>query len=105
MRVEALPPRTDVAVAKPAVAAPAMRVVTRVEPDFPSEAVKAGVYEGMVRARLIVDANGTVTRVEIVEAQPRRVFDRAVVRALSEWKYNEGAAGRTATVELAFKAR
>jgi hypothetical protein len=29
----------------------------------------------------------------------------AVVRALSEWKYNEGAAGRTATVELAFKAR
>ena len=101
----AMPQRTDVALANPAPAAPAMRIVTRVEPDFPSEAVKAGVYEGTVRARLIVDANGSVTRVEIVEAQPRRVFDRAVVRALSEWKYNEGAAGRTATVELAFKAR
>ena len=92
---------------KPAAGAPAsaMRVVTRVEPEFPSEAVKAGVYEGTVQARLIVDANGSVTRVEIVEARPRRVFDRAVVRALSEWKYNEGAAGRTVTVELAFKAR
>ena len=67
--------------------------------------LKAGVYEGTVQARLVVDANGSVTRVEIVEARPRRVFDRAVVRALSEWKYNEGAAGRTVTVELAFKAR
>ncbi len=108
VKVEAaLPPRTEVALAKPTAAAPApaMRLVNRVEPDFPSEAVKAGVYEGTVQARLIVDANGSVTRVEIVEARPRRVFDRAVVRALSEWKYNEGAAGRTVTVELAFKAR
>jgi protein TonB len=58
-----------------------------------------------VRARLVLDANGGVTRVEILEAQPRRLFDRAVIRALSDWKYNEGAAGRTVTVELAFKAR
>jgi protein TonB len=101
----AIPPRVDVALAKPAAAAPAMRLVNRVEPPFPSEAVKAGVYVGTVRARLIVDASGAVSRVEIVEAQPRRVFDRAVVRALSDWKYNEGAAGRTVTVELAFKAR
>lgn len=106
VKAEAAPaPRIDIALAKPAAVAPTMRLVNRVEPDFPSEAVKAGVYEGTVRARLVVDAGGSVTRVEIVESQPRRVFDRAVVRALSEWKYNDGAAGRTATVELAFKAR
>ncbi len=48
-------------------------------------------------------AAGNVTRVEIVEANPRRVFDRAVVRALSQWRYSDGAAGRTVDMEIAFR--
>ena len=34
--------------------------------------------KGTVRARLTIDAAGRVTNVAIVDAQPRRVFDRAV---------------------------
>jgi outer membrane biosynthesis protein TonB len=41
----------------------------------------------------------------VIEAKPRRLFDRAVVRALSDWKYSAGAADRTVEVEIAFSAR
>jgi hypothetical protein len=39
----------------------------------------------------------------VVEAQPRRIFDRSVTRALSQWKFNEGANGRTFDTEVVFK--
>jgi len=77
--------------------------VTREVPDFPREAVNAGVALGSVRARLTVDAAGRVSAVDIVDAQPRRVFDRAVTRTLSRWTFEPGASGRTTDVEIAFR--
>jgi protein TonB len=99
------PPRTDVAAAKPsaAPATAAARLITRVDPDFPREAAQSGVDKGTVKARMLLDETGAVTRVEIVEATPRRVFDRAVIRALSQWKFSEGAAGRSVEMEIEFK--
>jgi len=79
--------------------------VTRVEPDYPREAIVAGAERGSVKARMTLDGNGNVTRVEVVEANPRRVFDRAVVRALSQWHFNEGPSGRTVETEVEFKLR
>jgi protein TonB len=87
---------------KPAAPPDIARLVTKVDPEFPREAVKAGAGSGTVKARLTLDAVGNVTEVEVVEAIPRRIFDRAVVRALSQWKYSEGAAGRRIDVEVAF---
>ncbi len=80
-----------------------LRPVSRVDPEFPREAQLASVEKGRVKARLTVDASGEVTRVDIVESNPRRVFDRAVVRSLSQWRYERGAEGRTIEVELDFK--
>jgi protein TonB len=99
------PPRTDVAAAKPSSAAPSRetRLVNRIDPDFPREAIQAGVERGNVKVRIWLEESGGVSRVEIVEANPRRVFDRAVVRALSQWKFNEGAAGRSVETEVEFK--
>ena len=65
----------------------------------------AGVDQGSVKARMTLDSSGNVTRVEVLEANPRRVFDRAVVRALSQWRYNDGAAGRTVDMEIAFQSK
>jgi len=79
------------------------RVLTKVEPDFPREAEREGYDRGVVRARLIMDAEGNVTRVEIVEARPRRVFDRAVTSALLQWKFDAGRPGRAAEAEIAFR--
>lgn len=96
--------RLDVAAAKPAAApTPVTRLLQRVEPDFAREALQAGEDKGLVQARVTIDERGSVTRVEVLEAQPRRLFDRAVIRALSQWKYNEGAPGRTAEIEVALR--
>jgi TonB family protein len=73
------------AVALPA-AAQDLRPVHRVDPDFPTEAVRAGATKGKVTVRLTIDAAGKVTNVEIVDAIPRRLFDRAVQRALADWR-------------------
>ncbi len=78
-------------------------VVSREQPDFPRDAMRAGVENGSVRARLIITAAGTVSSVVIVEARPTRVFDRAVTQALLRWKFNAGTDGRTYETEVNFK--
>jgi protein TonB len=78
-------------------------LVTRVEPEFPREAMLAGAEKGMVRARMTLDGGGEVTRVEILEANPRRVFDRAVVKTLALWKFNPGREGRAVEIDVEFK--
>ena len=77
--------------------------VSRVEPEFPREAAVAEVDSGKVRARMTIDASGEVSRVEILDSQPRRVFDRAVVRTLSQWKFAPGSDGRTMEIDISFK--
>lgn len=79
------------------------RLVSRVEPEFPAEAARAGVDQGSVRARLTLDGAGRVTRVDIVDATPRRIFDRSVTRALSQWRYTEGEDGRSVESEVIFR--
>jgi len=92
--------------ALPALAAPesgAAQPIHRVDPEFPRWAYRAGAEHGLVTARLTLDGEGKVARVDIVNAQPKRVFDEAVVQALSLWRYADGRAGRTIDVEIAFK--
>ena len=77
--------------------------LSRVSPEFPHEAVAAGADEGHVRARITIDASGEVSHVDIIESKPRRVFDRAVLRSLSQWRYPPGDSGRTVEVDVDFK--
>jgi protein TonB len=86
----------------PAPDSAAVRPIHRVDPEFPRWAFRAGVNRGIVSARVTVDADGRVTTVEIVNAEPKRLFDEAVVQALSQWRYVEGRAGRSIDVEIAF---
>ena len=105
-KAEAAAASAPVAVAKAPAAATAAqpsRLVTRVDPEFPSEAVRAGYDKGVVKVRLSVDASGAVTKVDILESRPRRVFDRAVTHALSQWKFTPGAAGRSIETEVDFR--
>ena len=78
-------------------------VVQRVEPEFPHEAIRAGVDRGTVKARMTLDGSGEVTRVEILEATPRRLFDRAVVSTLSRWKFDPGADKRLVEIDVNFQ--
>jgi TonB family protein len=83
-------------------ASPVISVVAREQPEFPRDAARQGVESGAVRARLTINASGDVTNVAIVQARPLRVFDRAVTTALSRWKFNAGADGRTYETEVSF---
>jgi periplasmic protein TonB len=85
-----------------AAAANAPKVVKKVPPEFPNEAAKKGINTGVVKAKMTIEANGTVSGVEIVEAEPKRIFDRAVTEALKEWKFEPGEK-TTHEVKLVFK--
>ncbi len=95
----------------PVVAAPAPRpaadtattLLNRENPEFPREAIRQGVENGVVRARLSINAAGEVTSVTIVTARPARVFDRGVQTALQRWKFNPGADGRSFETEINFQ--
>lgn len=107
----AAPPPTVVASAPPSARPtpareipPALTVLVREPPAFPREAARDGVTGGNVRARLLINAEGNVTSVVILEAVPPRVFDRSVNQALSRWKFNAGSDGRTYETNVEFKS-
>jgi protein TonB len=78
------------------------KVIKKVPPEFPGEAAKQSISSGTVKAKMSIDADGKVTDVEILEAQPRRVFDKAVTRALMEWKFEPSGEKQTHEVKLVF---
>lgn len=77
--------------------------VTREPMEFPREAVKVGVDKGEVKVKVIIDAAGNVTDVQILDAKPPRVFDRAVRTSMAKWKFNAGDANRSYETVVEFK--
>jgi protein TonB len=77
----------------------------QVDPEFPRAARRAGVERGVVTARMTLDSDGNVTRVDIVQSEPRRVFDDAVTQALSQWRYPDGRSGRVVEIEVGFREK
>ena len=84
-------------------AAADVQVVSKVQPEFPKEAAQAGVDRGHVKVRLSLEASGEVSRVEILEANPRRIFDRAVVKTMTQWRFNAGDANRAVEMDVDFQ--
>jgi protein TonB len=73
-----------------------------VKPVFPRQAIKDGVQKGTVIAHMLVRPDGSVSEVRIISAVPPRVFDREVVRALSQWRFTPEAVGFIGEVEIDF---
>jgi protein TonB len=84
-------------------AEPPVVPIAHVIPEFPAEATAAGVSEGRVRAQLEIDGDGNVRSVRIMEAQPMRVFDRAVSETLMRWKFARGSDNRRFEAEIDFR--
>jgi protein TonB len=74
----------------------------RVEPQFPREALRSGT-SGRVVAHVVVAPNGSVSEVRIISANPPRLFDREVIRALSQWRFNPEPVGFIGEYEIVFK--
>ncbi len=60
--------------------------IVRIEPKYPVQAARDG-KEGYVILSFTINEVGGVEDIEVIEADPRRVFDREARRALSKWKY------------------
>jgi periplasmic protein TonB len=60
--------------------------IVRIEPKYPVQAARDG-KEGWVRLSFTINEVGGVDDVEVLEAEPKRIFDREAKRALRKWKY------------------
>ena len=60
--------------------------LVRMPAQYPAKAKRRNI-EGFVKARLEVNALGTVDSVEVVESKPKGVFERSAIRALYKYKF------------------
>ena len=78
-----------VAFVAPAHADPELKPIKRVEPEYPTDALRART-EGFVEVEFTVDASGKVESVSVLNARPARTFERAAVAAVKQWDFAPG---------------
>lgn len=101
------PPAAQPAAPVAATPAPAPRRSTPVgvrtpQPSYPREAARSGVT-GEVTVEISIAANGTVTDVRVIRAQPRGQFDRAVLTTVRGWQFEPMDAPATMTRTFTFR--
>ncbi len=60
----------------------------RVEPEYPSRALRRNI-EGEVVLGFVINAQGRPENIRVISANPSRIFDRAAINAVRQWKYSE----------------
>jgi TonB family protein len=64
-------------------------IMTRVEPEYP-EAAARRFLSGSVRLQLYIEADGRVSRVEILRADPPGYFEESTMRAFGAARFSPG---------------
>jgi len=101
---------TPAPVAQPtptAAPAPVARRATPVgvrtpQPAYPREAARSGVT-GEVTVEISIAADGSVTEVRVIRAQPRGQFDRAVLNTVRGWQFEPMDGPATLTRTFTFR--
>lgn len=83
--------------------------LVRQSANYPERA-KSRKIEGFVTARLSISADGSVTNVEVVAAEPPGIFDREAVRAMYRYRFapkvvDGQPVAQTATQTVEFKLK
>jgi len=65
------------------------REAVRTQPIYPYRARQRNI-EGWVKVKLLVNADGSVGSVEVLEGQPAGLFESAVKKAVPQWKFQPG---------------
>ncbi|ENS5606854.1 energy transducer TonB [Vibrio mimicus] len=76
----------------------------RVEPNYPAKALQRGV-EGYVTLRFNIDELGKTRDIEVVDANPKRYFEREAMLALRNWKYQPKIVDGKAVVQTGLTVR
>jgi len=61
-------------------------LINSVQARYPRTALRRG-QQGWVQVQFTVDTDGKVTKARVVDARPKRVFDRAALNAVDRWKF------------------
>ncbi|MEE8055320.1 MAG: TonB family protein, partial [Gammaproteobacteria bacterium] len=64
-----------------------VRPTLKIPPVYPPRALRRGI-EGVVTVEFTIAEDGTVKDPVVVNAEPEKVFDRAVLQAIRKWKFN-----------------
>jgi protein TonB len=72
------------------------------QPPYPRAAARAGIT-GEVTVEISIAADGSVSNVRVVRAQPRGEFEREVLRTVREWQFEPMAAPATLTRTFTFR--
>lgn len=67
-------------------AEPAISPIVRINPRYPESAAAEGV-EGHVDFQIVINRNGEVANIEVLDAQPEGVFEEAASEALQRWRF------------------
>jgi periplasmic protein TonB len=67
-------------------------MLVRIPPVYPMSAKKRGT-EGWVRVRFVVNEDGSVGSVSVEESDPKSIFNDAVIRSVSGWRFKAGTVG------------
>jgi periplasmic protein TonB len=59
----------------------------RVPPIYPLRALRSGI-QGVVTVEFTIAIDGSVKDAVVVKSKPPKIFDSAVLKAISKWKYN-----------------
>lgn len=80
------------------------KILKKVPPEFPGEASRKGITEGVLKAKLSIDGAGAVTDVSIVEATPpkAKIFNDAATEALTQWKFEGSGKPQSFELKLVF---
>ena len=101
------PPAAQTTPSPVATPAPVARASTPVgvrtpQPSYPREAARSGVT-GEVTVEISIAANGSVTDVRVIRAQPRGQFDRAVLTTVRGWQFEPMSGPATLTRTFTFR--
>jgi protein TonB len=80
-------------------------LMERVEPKFPTQAIREGISQGSVTVKFTVETDGSVSNPTVTDAKPRRgIFDDAALRAVAKWKFKPLPASRDTSVTVDFNS-